>query len=292
VDPIDKSNPPKDILRSRYDLNFIRNSLEPTDSERVYFGLPAQGMLDVIAWREFIDRAICVDRDRGTLDAMSIVAQNEKLFDSCTFLRGDIETVLRNGRDDDNVPIPDWGFDIVNLDLEGALFQSDPASRLDAVDSLCRRQKEFQQSFVLFLTLGFRSVRRNSMDEVNRKLRDIEVELDQEGVDAEPAILWYLGHPSERRLKVYVPYAVEERARVSRFRLTKYLSYHYLGTGGVHMVHYAMYLEYSLDQVSPPRTSLRRLLTAPLYRVEPVRGAEAEVDDIPSIIPRTTRNDP
>lgn len=289
--PILESNPPKDLLRSRYDLNFIRRSLPPSDAERSYFGLPGSGMLDVIAWEEVLDRAICVDRDRGVLGSMAISAQNAGLFSACTFLRGDIEKILKDGMDEDRNSLPETSFDIVNMDLEGSLFQSDPAGRLDAIDALVRHQRQHEAAFVLFLTLGFRSVRRNAMDEVNRKLRDIETELRHEGVNAHETTMWYLSKGAERRLKVYVPYAVEERARPSRFRLEKYVAYHYIGTGGVHMVHFAMHLTYSRDQVSPARTSLRRLLTAPLFRVT-ASEAEPEPDDIPAIIPDTPRKDP
>jgi hypothetical protein len=248
-------------------------------------------MLDVIAWGEIIDRAVCVDRDKDVIGSMAICAQNAGLFSACTFLRGDIESILTEGMDEDRNPLPEALFDVVNMDLEGSLFQSDPAGRLDAIDALFRHQRRYEAPFVLFLTLGFRSVRKNAMDEVNRKLRDIESELNHEGVNAHDTVMWYLGRGTERRLKVYVPYAVEERARPSRFRLEKYLAYHYIGTGDVHMAHFAMHLTYSKDQVSPPRTSLRRLLTAPLYRVSEYQ-AEPEPDDIPAILPSVQRGDP
>lgn len=283
---MDESNVPKDLLRSRYDLSFIRRSLPVSESERTYFGLPAAGMLDVVCWRELLDRAVCVDRSGDTINAMKVSANAAGLFDVCTFLRGDVGAVLKTKVDEDGSPLPDSLFDVVNLDLEGALFQSDPAERLDAIDALFRHQREFEGPFVLFLTLGFRSVRKHPMTEVDRKLRDIERELEHDGVEAGPTVQWYFSRHSTQRLKVYVPYAVEERARPQRYSLSRYLAFHYLGTGGVHMMHFAMHLTYSEDQVAPPRTSLRRLLTAPLYQVTDGPDAHPEPAVPPELRPR------
>ena len=117
-----------------------------------------------------------------------------------------MEEILRSGLDADGIAVPDAGFDVVNLDFEGSLFQKDQAERLDAIDELLPGVDVSRiQSFVLFVTIGFRSVRRcRPMDEVVRKFRDIEVELRHDGLDAYDTIQWYLQQSGDRWLKVCI----------------------------------------------------------------------------------------
>ena len=149
----------------------MRRSLAGAQADRAYFGMPGRAMLDVIAWGSFVNRAFCVEANKTELGIMQSSALAAGLLESCTFLRGRVEEILRSGLDADGIAVPDAGFDVVNLDFEGSLFQKDQAERLDAIDELFRRQRRRIQSFVLFVTIGFRSVRRRPMDEVVRKFR-------------------------------------------------------------------------------------------------------------------------
>ena len=44
------------------------------------------------------------------------------------------------------------------------------------------------------------------------------------------------------------PYVIDERGRVSRYSLKRYLCYHYVGTGNCPMMHFAMHFQRSDDQ--------------------------------------------
>ncbi|MDG6912785.1 MAG: hypothetical protein JRN35_06865 [Nitrososphaerota archaeon] len=225
-------------------------------------------MLDVVAWRDFIDEAYCVDKSRTNINRMTMAAQLNNISVNLQFFQGPIEYVLSMGMDLHQKPVPDQFFDIVNLDYEGEfLFQSGGSEanrRVRSLGDLFERQRSFEADFVLFITLGFRGRPGNEYD---MKLRDIEIELRNYGKDYSAVVAWYLSQHQRHKSKVFVPYVVDEQARSRRFRMNSYKAFYYQGTGGVPMMHFAFDMRYSENQEVPARIDLCSLLHAPLFIV-------------------------
>jgi hypothetical protein len=260
------SNPPKDLLRRDVDAPIIKKKFENNYENVTYFGMPGPEMLDVKEWLDYLGFVIAVDNDLSALGVMNMTAASLKILDRVQFLRGDVESILVNWQDeDDEAPLRD-SFDVVNLDFVGGIMgfgeDADHDKRVNAIRELLRHQRNETTSFIMFLTIGFRE---KHMDEYDRKLRHIGHELDKLGLDATPTIEWYFSHPPRHKLKVYVPYIVDEIGRANRFRLDMYKCFYYKGTNDIPMMHFVFDMEYSVENVSPERLGLRALLDCPLF---------------------------
>lgn len=270
-----KTNPPKDLLRKSIDAQAIRGRFEDSYDEVVYFGLPGPAMLDVKEWKDDLDFVIAVENKQEMIGMMEVTATSLGLGDSVQVLLGDIETVLLNWEDENGeMPSKDF-FHVVNLDFEGGFIGFSDIKRndrrTDAIRELFRHQKDQGESFILFLTVGFREKRHQEYDQ---KLHHIGEELASLGLNATETIKWYLSHSTRYKLKVYIPYLIDEIGRVNRYRLEKYLCFYYKGAGNVPMMHFIFDMQYLEGSISPRRLSLKSLLDTPLFisfgdRVEP-----------------------
>lgn len=270
-----RTNFPKDILRGKYDAAMIRDRFRDVYEEVVYFGMSGPSMLDIQEWNDYLDFIIAVENKPELTGVMEMTARSLGLSGKTQILQGDIESILMNWEDDNGeIPTKEF-FHVVNLDFEGGflgltdIIKQD--KRTDAIRELFRHQKAQKQSFLLFLTVGFRE---KCEQEYDQKLHHIGAELAELGLDAQKTIHWYLSHPKKYKLKVYIPYLMDEIGRAYRYFLNAYLCFYYKGTGGVPMMHFIFDFQYSTKSISPHRRGLKSLLNAPLYivyndRVEP-----------------------
>ncbi|MGB8216391.1 MAG: hypothetical protein WCE94_03725 [Candidatus Methanoperedens sp.] len=269
------TNPPKDFLRREYDAVIIRDKFFDAYEDVVYFGMPGPLMLDIQEWNDYLGFIIAVENKQESTGVMEMTAMSLGLNGKTQILQGDIESILMNWEDDvGEIPAKEF-FHVVNLDFEGGflgltdIIKQD--KRTDAIRELFRHQKTQRQSFLFFLTVGFRE---KCEQEYDQKLHHIGEELAELGLDAKKTINWYLSRPKPYKLKVYIPYLMDEIGRTYRYFLTKYICFYYQGTGGVPMMHFIFDFQYSMKSISPQRQGLKSLLNAPLYiayndRVEP-----------------------
>ena len=260
-----ESSPPKDLLRSTFDHDFIRGHITPGTAERAYLGLPGERMLDVLEWQDCLDKAVCIHRDIEGIDAMKDVATDAGITPRCEFHRGDIDQILEDETDADGQLLVDRPYHVVNLDYESGLIQAESARRLEAIRSLFELQAEHRVDFVLLLSLGPRGRPGNF---VGRTLSQIGRILDGYRIDASGNILWYKAQPDNKHLwKVFVPYAIESRARAFRYELAAWQSFFYQGTGDTPMMHFVMFFHYAVGDLVPESINLAQLLTSRLNRV-------------------------
>lgn len=260
-----ESNPPKDLLRSTFDHDFLRTRLGTDNPECCYLGLPGEALLDVREWQDVLGRAACVHRDQTGLDSMQAAAADAGIDSACEYYRGDIDQILTQGEDADGQPLVDRPYRVVNLDYEGGLIQDPGARRLEAIRSLFEQQSEHEVDFALLLTLGPRGKPRNF---VSRVLGQIGRALDGYNIDASEVIEWYQAQPDNYHIwKVFVPYAVERRANAFRYELNAWTTFFYVGTGNVPMMHFSMFFRYARSDLVPDSINLVQLLTARLNRV-------------------------
>jgi hypothetical protein len=260
-----KSNAPKDLLRSTFDHDFLRNRLGTGNPECVYLGLPGEPLLDVLEWQDVIGRAACVHRKTTGIDSMKAAAADAGIDSICEYYRGDIDVILSTGSDADNQYLTDRPYSIVNLDYESGLIQDQNASRLEAIRALFEMQAQHGVNFVLFLTLGPRGKPRNF---ASRGLGQIGRTLDGYNIDASETIEWYRQQPDNYHTwKVFVPYAIERRANAFRYELNAWTAFFYTGSGDVPMMHFAMYFRFAQSDLVPDSINLAQLLTSRLNRV-------------------------
>jgi hypothetical protein len=260
-----KSNAPKDLLRSTFDHDFIRGRLGAGPTERAYLGLPGEALLDVLEWRDVIDRAACIHRKAEGIDLMRGAAADARADAMCEFYRGDIDVILSTGRDEDDQYLADRPYRIVNLDYESGLIQDPTASRLEAIRALFEMQAQHEVDFVMFLTLGPRgrpdAFPTRGLDQIGRTLKGYRI-------DATETIKWYRKQPDNFHIwKVFVPYAIERRANAFRYELNAWTAFFYIGSGDTPMMHFAMLFRFARSDLVPDPLNLAELLTSRLNRV-------------------------
>ena len=226
-------------------------------------------MLDVKQWRDYLDYVIAVENDPDAVGLMILTAGEIGIGGITQILQGDVESVLIDWQDENGDPPAKKSFDIVNLDFLGGFIGFGGISddrRVNAFRELFRRQAMMKNSFILFLTVGFRE---SKGQEYDYKLHHIEKELRELGIDAEETLGWYLSHPTKHKIKVYIPFLIDEIAIANRFHLKKHMCFYYKGSGDVPMMHFAFDFEYSSEYISPQRLSLVSVLDCPLFMAYP-----------------------
>lgn len=251
-------SPNKHAVRSHWDLPILKRWRLDVGRPLTYFGLTGPRMLDLIAWREVLDRRrdAIEELPRGrkkreaadqAAAALQTTAMRKGLSDGLEILRGDIGTIIMNGLDafgvrpqmsDGAADRSRFTYDLHNLDFDGGLAfiekKTGSAPRMDAIKKLFERQRG--HSFVLMLTINVRNT-------VGREIQDF---LDR--LSAQPeggAIEWYRQRGDgevEHRLKAIVPLLIRASAHPQGFRCYSHPPVAYTGHKGARMVHFCFEL--------------------------------------------------
>lgn len=247
-------SPNKHAVRSHWDLPILERWRAGLGRQLTYFGLTGPRMLDLIAWREVLDRRRDAveefPRDRKKREAadqaaaaLQTTAMRKGLSDGLEILRGDVGVIIMDGLDafgvrpqmsDGAADRSRFTYDLHNLDFDGGLAfiekKTGSAPRLDAIKKLFERQRG--HSFVLMLTINVRNT-------VGQAIQDF---LDR--LAAQPAggaIDWYRERGDgevEYRLKAIVPLLVRAAAHPQGFRCLSHPPVAYTGHQSARMVHF------------------------------------------------------
>ncbi|MDX0264307.1 hypothetical protein GOL41_26895 [Sinorhizobium medicae] len=275
----------KIAVRLEWDMPLIRAWSGAAKRKLSYFGLPGPRMLDLLAWREFLeDRRTAVEENPKSLqkreaadDAAAELLSNAlkvNLADGLQILRGDIGNVVIRGFDDYAVrPIRSTGgpaetarfqYDLHNFDFDGGLGfiqkNTGEAPRLDALRKLAERQRG--HSFLLLLTINVRNT-------VGPNIADYLERLRRQG--SQGAIEWYLQRGAgevEHRLKAIVPVLMGQIAQTQGFELRCRPPVAYTGHQQARMVHFAFeFLAEDLVFAGVNHQSIDDILTLPMLEV-------------------------
>lgn len=255
-----------------------------------YFGLPSSALGDVQEWQKFFAEFVAVERgDEGKewelQHDLELKAFQVGLSDRITLLRGDIDLIIVRRRDEygNKVKFP---FDVVTLDYSGGLFyrsKSGRPTRLTAISVLIRNQSEKEASFVLLISCNLDQVDHR---EVANTLANIQTELARYGSAGQGVVDRYLRHDrDEARLKLYVPYFVNQEAAKHHFNCETEDVIFYEGNRGARMMAFRFHLVFDTRThcLRSPRERLSQIFNSPM--IEVVGGVPRATSlDLPKLI--------
>lgn len=240
-----------------------------------YFGLPSDEMKDIIDWKSFFSEFIAVERgiapdswERQHLLMLNAFRNN--VLSRLALLRGDIDRIIVDGRDEyDNVV--DYPFDVLTLDYSGGLLYRDKEGkqyRLAAIRELIRKQAQHKVGYLLFVSSNLD----NCKDaEIQKTLQNIKTELLRYGTNGEKVIGAYLNHErDEARLKIYIPYFVNQVATGINYNCETENIIFYLGNQDIRMMNFRFWLKHDPRTTAPrfPKESLAQIINSPMIEIK------------------------
>src|SRR2546421_6061968 len=253
-------------------LRLIKKHFEKRKGQLRYFGLPGEGMRDILLWQEFFSDFYAVERGKPGEEFLiqhnlHLSAFKYGISDKLHLLRGELDDVLLQGYDDYSNAV-EYPFDVVTLDYCGGIIYKNSAgqsARANSIGELIRNQALHNMDFLLFLTCNLDS---DDQGEIRKVFLDIQRDLNKLGVNADQAIKAYLAHPEkEVQLKVYVPYLIRTLSS-STYRCETFKPVCYLGNRGTHMMNFSFWMEQPSKYAAgrPNRQSLVQLLNLPAFK--------------------------
>jgi len=239
-----------------------------------YFGLSSPGMKDVRDWTSLFSEFHVVERGRQGIEheeqhELLVTAALHGLSRKVILLRGDIDEAILSGKDcfDNRVAYP---FDVVSLDYSGGILYRDKHNRiprLQAVERLIGEQASHASAWLLFLSLRLDE----PLDgEVKRALEHIRTELRRYGSNADKVIGAVLNHDrDEVRLKIYIPYFVNQVAAKHRSRCQTDKTIIYEGNRSAKMMNFRFWLRPETHAVAPrfPQERLVQIINSPFLEI-------------------------
>ncbi|MGB7436359.1 MAG: hypothetical protein WBR26_21590 [Candidatus Acidiferrum sp.] len=236
------TNANKDFLRSEVDFAQIEVWYHKVGRRLKYLGLPAWEMLDIIAWDKFLDRFTTIERQEDQQHLMFLQANVKDVEHRLHALYGEFDQILLQGRDQ-NQSVPDWPYDLVNLDYFGGFLYSD-LSRPKALRKLISNQANFQQGFLLIITQHIRDGDR--IGEKSQFLEDLRRSLKGSTPDTrlcqaiDGLFDWYGSPdtPDSFRQSLYMNAFFRDIGESEHFDVECRPAILYSGTGNAQMLHF------------------------------------------------------
>ena len=247
-------------------LRLIKEYFETRKGQLRYFGLPGEGMRDILLWKDFFAYFCAVERGEPGEEFLLqhnlwLSAFKYGISDKLHLLRGELDNILLQGHDDYNNPV-EYPFDVITLDYCGGVIYKNStgqSARANSISELVRNQALHNNDFLLFLTCNLDS---DDRGEIRNVFLDIQRDLNKLGVNADQTIKAYLSHSKkEAQLKVYVPYLIRALS-ASSYRCETFKPVYYLGNRATHMMSFSFWMERSTTYAAgrPNRQSLVQLL--------------------------------
>lgn len=253
----------------------IRRYLKDKLGNIRYFGLPSDEMKDIIDWERFFSEFLVAERGIAPDNwerqhFLMLSAFKNKVLSKLVLLRGDIDRIILDGKDDHG-NIVNYPFDVITLDYSGGLLYRDKQGeqyRLAAIRELVYKQGQHKADYLLFVSSNLD----NCKDaEVQKTLQNIKTELLRYGANAEEIIGAYLNHEDdEARLKIYVPYFVNQVAASTNYNCETNNAIFYLGNQNTRMMSFRFWLEHDPRTTAPrfPRERLVQIINNPMIEIK------------------------
>ncbi len=237
-----QTNRNKDFLRGHYDYFHIERWFRSSGRKLKYLGLPAPEMLDIIAWEKFLDRFTTIEREENQQHLMFLRANVKDVEHRLYSLYGEFDDILLNGRDRFG-RIPEWPYDVVNLDYFGGFLYSDLA-RPKAIKKLISNQVDFDRSFLLIITQHLRDG--DTIGEKETFLENLRRSLKSSTSGTgmyktiDKVVDWYgkSDTPDSLRQALYMNVFLRDSGEAEHFDVECRPGVLYLGTGKASMIHF------------------------------------------------------
>jgi hypothetical protein len=263
----------KQVVRD-LQCDLIRRAFEQRLGHLKYFGLSSPDMKDVRDWAPLFAEFHVVERGQEGKEWLDqhdllVTAALTGLSGKTRLLRGDIDTIALVGKDTCGVPVA-YPFDVISLDYSGGLFYRTAGEipRLKAIERVIEEQGKRQREWLLFVSLR---LDQPFNGEVKRTLENIRTELRRYGANADVVVQAILVHPREQiRLKVYVPYFVNQVASGARLRSQTEKPVMYMGNNRAPMMNFMFRLRPDARTVAPrfPQERLSQIINSPLREIK------------------------
>jgi len=260
----------RDLQRS-----IIEEKLKDRLGNLRYFGLPSDEMKDIQDWRAFFSEFTAVERGEREnpwkrQHSLMLSAFKGELLDKVTLLRGDIDRVILDGNDEFGTKLG-YPFDVITLDYSGGLLyrnNNGQQYRLAAIRKLIEIQSNNKLNYLIFISSNLD----NCKDaEIQKTLANIKTELVRYGANGEKVISAYLDHSNdEARLKIYVPYFINQIAASCNYACETEKVIFYLGNLDTRMMNFRFYLKYDPRTTAPrfPKERLVQIINSPMIEIK------------------------
>jgi len=261
-----------------------------------YFGLPSSSLGDVTQWRDLFTEFVAVERgDEGKewelQHDLVLEAYRAGLIEKVKLLRGDIDSVIRTGKDPLRRRLK-FPFDVVSLDYSGGLFYRDSKGelgRLKAISALFERQAPCKRGYVFLISCNLDGI---DQGEVRRTVANLKTELARYGQEGSDVLDAYLkAEREECRLKVYVPIYVNKEAAKSHFNCETGKVIIYEGNRKVRMMAFRFRLMFDegTESLREPRERWSQILNQPFLEIREGECVETTLD-LPKLRPPSQRS--
>jgi len=237
-----RSNPNKDFLRRGYDTEHVERWFRSVGHLLKYLGLPAWEMLDILEWDKYLSRFTTIEREENQQHLMFLRANVKDIEHRLYSLYGEFDQILLNGRDQYG-KMPEWPYDVVNLDYFGGLLYAD-FSRPQALKKLIRNQATYKSGFLLIVTQHIRDCdtageKRSFLNDLRRSLKNSTADQDVRRATDE-TMDWYAdaNTPDAARQALYLNMLLRDAGEADSFDVTCRPAILYSGTGGAVMIHF------------------------------------------------------
>jgi len=244
-----KSTENKDFVRA-VDCGFIKEEAEHHGKSLRYFGLPSEGLYDIIAWNKFLRELVAVEmgaRSDPSSKQSLLISRALQLgyHNKLTLLRGEINEIILNDRDEVGQRVP-YPFELVNLDYGGSVLYPDRI-RIDALEVLINRQRP--TDFLLLITSNVREYDQRELletqDRIRKEIIQYRPDLD---IQIKDFFMKINGSSDEKtslfRQVVHVHFLIKHVAEQNRYEITCMPALLYEGSKATRLLHYIFRLRY------------------------------------------------
>jgi hypothetical protein len=238
-----ESSPNKEHVRRAFDQPIIEDWFQRAGRPLKYLGLPAQQMLDIVAWQHMLGRFTGIERKENQQHLMFLTANIKDIEHRLHALYGGFDDILLRGRDLYHKSL-DWPYDLINLDYFGGFLYSG-LSRPQAFRKVIANQGAYEQSFLLIVTQHLRDG--DSLKEKDKFLADLGDRLKGAVLDKklhsriDKITAWYRDAdvPDAARQGLYMNFFYREFGEPEHFKVKCRPGIVYAGTGNTCMIHFA-----------------------------------------------------
>lgn len=265
-----KDNPNKQIIRE-IDKEYIIKEYQHHSKKLRYFGLPSEGFYDILQWNSYINEIVAVERGSKSepTSRQSLLMCNAFQYgfhNRLLLLRGDINDIILNDKDDNDCKIP-YPFELVNLDYGGSILYEDRI-RTRAIKKLIQMQKPCD--FLLLITSNVREFdEKELLDTQDRIKKDLSLNKKLES-EFTAYINWVNENKTIHRQIIHLNYLLKYDAEIETYDIECLPPIYYTGDTNSKLIHYISKFRYQKNVSTKVQSvqSFLDLLSLQIYEIK------------------------